>query len=132
MQPRWAQETLKTYKNRSDHKSLSGLTESRGFPDRVPFDRHHQVHGIAQGALRPDGPREGQGRAGGRGGQIRIRLRIQARRVIWEESIKTSTKTHVRSPSSGEGDSIKHKRISVRLCLWITLSLCSSSCKCFY
>lgn len=115
-------------------------TESRGFSDRVPFDWHHQVHRIAQGAFWRDGSREGEGGTRGSGGHVRIRPWIQARRVIREEDSKTSTKTHVRFSIQQwtRNPTQKHKGIFVifqlRVCLfflWITLSLCSSSFKCF-
>lgn len=57
-------------------------TESCGLSDGEPPHGHHQVHRVAQGALRRNRPWEGEGRARRRGRHIGLRLRIQTSRVI--------------------------------------------------
>lgn len=52
-------------------------TESRGLSDGEPTDGHLQVHGFAQGALRPVWPREGEGGPRRHRRQVGIRLGIQ-------------------------------------------------------
>lgn len=78
---------------------FSTLLESCGISHRVPIDRHHQIHRVSQGALRPGRPRERQGGPRRYARHVRLRLRLQTCGLIREESPgQTTTKTHVRVP----------------------------------